>query len=68
MEHRAEYQIIDQLVTVPDILPLAQIAFARAKEMEGLLMRFQKDVHCQITACVLSIVRGIPSSLEHLGR
>ena len=62
VERREEYQIIDRLVTVPDILPLAQITFARAKEMEGLLVRFQTDAAKLQPVCSQSLEESLQVS------
>lgn len=43
IERREEYQITDRLVNAPNILPLAQITLQRAKEMEEITLRFQKE-------------------------
>lgn len=59
MEKRIENDISDRLVNAPNILPLAQITFQRAKELEMLAIGFQMEASDLQPVCTEALEASI---------
>lgn len=54
-ERREEYQVLERLVNAPNILPLGQITLSRARGLEEIAFKLDKETSDLVPECNLSL-------------